>query len=89
MFYGEVYGYAHYLQLHDMIPRKVTFFWEDVVCRYWPWLNKKDLVSASKMSPALSVMHGKAHSWSCQVYTFLSQLMHMIVTSYSKMFFFY
>lgn len=68
MFYGEVYGYAHYLQINDMIPRKVSFFWEDVVCRYWPWLKKKDPVSASKMSPALSVMHGKAHSWSCQVH---------------------
>lgn len=68
MFYGEVYGYAHYIQIQDMIPRKVTYFWEDVVCKYWPWLMKKDPQSASKMKPALSVMHGKAHSWSCQVH---------------------
>ena len=67
MFYGEVYGYAHYIQVTDMVLRKVSFFWEDVVCKYWPWLEKKDPVVATKMKPALSVMHGKAHSWSCQV----------------------
>jgi len=67
MFYGEVYGYAHYIQITDMIPRKVSFFWEDIACKYWPWLTKKDQKTASSMKPALSVMHGKAHSWSCQV----------------------
>ena len=67
MFYGEVYGYAHYIQIRDMIPRKVSFFWEDVACKYWPWLAKKDATTASLMKPALSVMHGKAHSWPCQV----------------------
>lgn len=67
MFYGEVYGYAHYIQITDMVPRKVSFFWEDVACKYWPWLTKKDQKTASSMKPALSVMHGKAHSWSCQV----------------------
>lgn len=67
VFYEEVYNYAHYVQIRDMIPRKVSFFWEDIVCKYWPWLTKKDPVTASAMKPALSVMHGKAHNWSWQV----------------------
>lgn len=83
MFYGEVYGYAHYLQIQDMIPRKVTYFWEDVVCKYWPWLMKNDPLSASKMKPALSVMHGKAHSWSCQVHrSFINFISHCVSLIY-------
>ena len=36
MMYGEVYGYAHYMQLNYFIPNNVKFFWYDVVCKYWP-----------------------------------------------------
>ena len=53
MFYGEVYGYAHYLQINDMIPQKVSFFWEDVVCRYWPWLKKKRSCECFKNEPSI------------------------------------
>lgn len=67
MMYGEVYGYAHYLQTIYYIPKKVEFFWYDVVCKYWPWLKKNDSETSQVMKPALSVMHAKAHSWSCQV----------------------
>ena len=67
MMYGEVYGYAHYLQVNYYITKKVQFFWYDVVCKYWPWLKKNDPGTAQKMKPALSVMHAKAHAWSCQV----------------------
>lgn len=50
----------------------VKFFCQDVICRYWPWLQR--LVTANKVDaslieakPFLSVMHGKAHDWKCQV----------------------
>lgn len=70
MMYGEVYGYAHYMQLNYFIPKNVKFFWYDVVCKYWPWLKKQNKEVAEKMKPALSVMHAKAHAWYCQVGTF-------------------
>ncbi|XP_048586080.1 uncharacterized protein LOC116618382 isoform X3 [Nematostella vectensis] len=66
MFHGEIYGYAHYLQTTYFLPKEVEFFWYDVVCHYWPWLRMHDPDTASKMKPALSVMHAKAHSWNCQ-----------------------
>ena len=67
MFRGEIYGlYAHYLQKEKMVPRNVKFMWYDVICKYWPWLIKQDPTAASVMRPGLSVMHAKAHSWSCQ-----------------------
>ena len=59
MYYGELYGYAHFLQQKRMIPSSVTFFWQDVVCQYWKWLQKIDNTSSNSMKPALSVMHGK------------------------------
>lgn len=67
MIFGEIYGYAHYLQKTYFIPKKVKYFWYDVVCKYWPWLKKNDGEVSEKMKPALSIMHAKAHSWSCQV----------------------
>lgn len=67
MFYGEVYGYAHYLQKMFLIPKKVQFLWYDVICKYWPWLRKTDPTCVQSMKPALSVMHAKAHAWTCQV----------------------
>lgn len=60
MMYGEVYGYAHYLQVNYYIPKNVEFFWYDVICKYWPWLKENDSATSKKMSPALSVMHVKA-----------------------------
>lgn len=61
MMYGEVYGYAHYLQVNYYLPKQVQYFWYDVVCKYWPWLKKNDPGTSQKMKPALSVMHSKAH----------------------------
>lgn len=69
MMYGEVYGYAHYMQQNYFIPRNVKFLWYDVVCKYWPWLKKQNKEVSEKMKPALSVMHAKAHAWYCQVGT--------------------
>ena len=54
-------------KINNYVPRKVQFFWYDVVCKYWPWLRKNDSGTAQKMKPALSVMHSKAHAWSCQI----------------------
>ena len=67
MMHGEIYGYAHYMETNYFNHKMIEFFWYDVVCKYWPWLKKDDAVAAEKMKPALSVMHAKAHSWSCQV----------------------
>ena len=64
---GEIYSYAHFLQTNYLIPKGAQYFWYDVVCMYWPWLIKNKSDAAEKMKPALSVMHAKAHSWSCQV----------------------
>lgn len=67
MMYGEIYGYAHYMQLNYFLPKNVQFFWYDVVCKYWPWIGKHNKEVTEKMKPALSVMHAKAHAWYCQV----------------------
>ena len=69
MYQGEIFGYAHFLQSQKMFPAGVNFFWEDIVCKYWKWAGK---VGGSEMTmkPALSVMHAKAHKWSCQVSPF-------------------
>lgn len=72
MMYGEVYGYAHYLQVNYYIPKKIDFFWYNVICKCWPWLKKNDPGTAQKMKPALSVMHAKVHAWSCQVLIVIS-----------------
>ena len=70
MFQGEIYGYANYIQAKKMLPAGVRFFWEDIVCRYWKWASKIGREETKTMRPALSVMHAKAHKWSCQVYLF-------------------
>ena len=49
-----------------MLPAGVKYFWEDLVCKYWKWAGKVG-GSEMNMKPALSVMHAKAHKWSCQV----------------------
>ncbi|CAB3998115.1 Hypothetical predicted protein [Paramuricea clavata] len=66
MMRGEIYGYAHYMQVNHYINPTVDFFWYDVVCKYWPWLGKCDKKTQQLMKPALSVMHAKAHAWYCQ-----------------------
>lgn len=39
--------------------------WEDIVCKYWEWARKAGGLDGSNMKPALSVMHAKAHNWTC------------------------
>lgn len=63
------FGYPHYL--HVKVFPNVKYIWGDVICLYWPWTLKKSAVEdAMKATPCLSVMHGKAHSWHCQVYVY-------------------
>lgn len=63
--------YAHYLHMYFMHPNKVRFMWEDVICKYWPWAQRitppNNINALLSITPALSIMHGKSHSWPCQV----------------------
>lgn len=70
-FSGERYGYAYYLDRHFMQAKKVDFIWQDIICKYWEWrkkaLEKSGHGDGAGMRPALNLMHGKLHSWECQV----------------------
>ncbi|KAG9269822.1 hypothetical protein AMEX_G16895 [Astyanax mexicanus] len=51
---------------------KVKFFCSDVVCRYWPYLQKvvnvcPELSHLQDMKPFLSIMHAKAHASKCEI----------------------
>ena len=63
----ELYGYAHYIQQYKMQPANVTFIWVDVICKYCKWARNAGLLEECLIKPALSVMHAKAHNWTCQV----------------------
>ncbi|XP_030838107.1 uncharacterized protein LOC105443805 isoform X2 [Strongylocentrotus purpuratus] len=73
MFTGEMYAYPHYIQVNFLLPLGVQYLWQDVICKYWPWAKKQACKddrfkqAVTNMKPALSVMHAKAHQWSCQV----------------------
>ncbi|XP_065060557.1 uncharacterized protein LOC135687817 [Rhopilema esculentum] len=72
MFAGEQYGYALYLHKELMSNFNIQFFWQDIMGKYWPWLEKvstrtPELSHLLSMSTALSVMHAKAHSLDCQI----------------------
>ena len=67
-----------------MLPAGVKYFWEDIVFKYWKWAGKGG-GSEMKMKPALSVMHAKAHKWSCQVRSFYFHLDTSTVLSYFEM----
>ena len=40
MFAGEQYGYALYLHKELMLNFNIQFLWQDIMCKYWPWLEK-------------------------------------------------
>lgn len=82
MYQGELYGYANYIHVKKMIPAGVAYFWEDIVCKYWKWAKKAGGVEGSGMKPALSVMHAKAHNWTCQVHCrFIARLQFCLLVS--------
>ncbi|XP_057306565.1 uncharacterized protein LOC130644823 isoform X2 [Hydractinia symbiolongicarpus] len=64
---GEIFAYSYHLQSSFMTLNKVKYFWCDVACKYYPWLADVDVNLSRSMTPALSVMHAKAHSSSCQI----------------------
>ncbi|GAQ86445.1 hypothetical protein KFL_002890120 [Klebsormidium nitens] len=67
---GERFGYTYFLDRHFIQGRHPRFFWQDIICKYWPWREKaldnmgEDVDGVTK--PALNIMHGKLHSWPCQ-----------------------
>ncbi|MEQ2272247.1 hypothetical protein XENORESO_017308, partial [Xenotaenia resolanae] len=70
MFRGEIVAYPLYLQKR-LASQNVQFFCSDVVCKYWPYLQRvvgqcPELQDLLKMHPFLSIMHAKAHSWMCE-----------------------
>ena len=72
MFAGEQYGYSMFLHKWVAGALNTEFIWQDIMCKYWPWLESvvKKLPSFAPLlrsSKALSVMHAKAHSFDCQV----------------------
>lgn len=71
LFSGKRYEYAYYLDVNFMREKEVQFIWQDIICKYWPW-RKKALAkmghgTGGGARPALNLMHGKLHSWACQV----------------------
>ncbi len=71
MFRGEIFAYPLYLQ-KQLASQTVQFFCSDVVCKYWPYLQRvvdhcPELEDLLNMRPFLSIMHAKAHSWMCEV----------------------
>ena len=78
MYRGEIYAYPLLLQQHFQTPKPVMFFWQDVIYKYWPWLNHVNKELASAMKPALSVMHGKGHAWYCEVSIVISSKIYLM-----------
>ncbi|XP_073725812.1 uncharacterized protein [Misgurnus anguillicaudatus] len=71
MFRGEIFAYPLFLQ-NALSKENVTFFCSDVACKYWPYLKRvvghcPELRPLLSMHPLLSVMHAKAHEWSCEI----------------------
>ncbi|XP_035006830.1 uncharacterized protein LOC118103835 [Hippoglossus stenolepis] len=71
MFRGEIFAYPLYLQ-RQLASQNVQFFCSDVVCKYWPYLQRvvrhcPELQDLLTMRPFLSIMHAKAHSWMCEL----------------------
>ncbi|KAG1943764.1 hypothetical protein F2P79_014877, partial [Pimephales promelas] len=71
MFRREVFAYPLYLQ-KQLASQNVQFFCSDVVCKYWPYLERvvdhcPELEDLLDMRPFLSIMHAKAHSWMCEL----------------------
>jgi hypothetical protein len=70
-FSGERYGCAYFLDRHFLQPKGAKFMYQDIICKYWPWREKvlemMEHGDGAGMRPALNLMHGKLHSWECQV----------------------
>ncbi|KAL2095799.1 hypothetical protein ACEWY4_007947 [Coilia grayii] len=72
MYRGQIFAYPLFLQKELASKRNCQFFCTDIMCRYWPYLEKvvkalPDLKNLVQMKPFLSVMHAKGHSTKCEV----------------------
>ncbi|XP_066507850.1 uncharacterized protein [Hoplias malabaricus] len=72
MFRGEIFAYPLFLQKELAAKTNCQFFCTDIMCRYWPYLQKvahvfPELKILTQMKPFLSVMHAKGHSTKCEV----------------------
>lgn len=75
MYRGEIFAYPLFLQKELASKTNCQFFCTDIMCRYWPYLEKvvkalPDLKNLVQMKPFLSVMHAKGHSTKCEVILF-------------------
>ncbi|XP_062376140.1 uncharacterized protein LOC134064287 isoform X2 [Sardina pilchardus] len=71
MFRGEIFAYPLYLH-RELMPLRPAFLCMDVACKYFPYLNRvasvfQELQALQAVRPLLSVMHAKAHSWTCEL----------------------
>ena len=61
-------GYVHYILAKNFFQKPLKFFWQDIMCKFWKGAQKSDKNFCSQqIKPAVSVMHSKAHNWTCQV----------------------
>lgn len=76
MYQGEIYAYPLTLQwVISQDYSTMKFICQDAICKYFPWMMKvldkpiniPGIDALRQCKPFLSVMHGKAHNWSCQV----------------------
>lgn len=72
MFRGEIFAYPLFIQKELAAKTTCTFFCTDIMCRYWPYLEKvakalPETKNLLKMKPFLSVMHAKGHATKCEV----------------------
>ncbi|XP_056597167.1 uncharacterized protein LOC130415452 isoform X2 [Triplophysa dalaica] len=72
MFRGEIFAYPLFLQNDLATKTNCKFFCTDIMCRYWPYLQKvaqafPEMKKLTQMKPFLSVMHAKGHSTKCEV----------------------
>ena len=79
MYRGEVFGYPLYLIKNFMVQRNVKFCFADVMCKLWPFICNNEPLLASKIRPALSVMHAKGHAMECQASVFLFLLFFLLL----------
>ena len=59
--------YPHFYFIYQKQFPTARYIAHDTICKYWPWLQKLDGITAERQKPILSVMHAKSHSWNCQV----------------------
>ena len=75
MFQGEIFAYPLYIARELTKHMQVKFLCHDTMCKFFPWIQRvakqcsgdDGIQKVAQMKPFLSVMHGKAHDWACQV----------------------